>query len=506
MIRGGLFVTTSLFLFLALLGCKTPEKANQEQNSTSSPLFVPVSESSGFKFMHDPGVDGTYFMPESIGSGAAFLDYDNDGDLDLLLLNSGPHGKGQSKAQSPNKLFRQDPGMHFTDATHIAGLTGTGYSMGVAIGDIDNDGDVDVYITNFGPDELYRNNGDGTFTNITADAGIKNSGWGTSVAFLDFDRDGLLDIYVANYVLFDPSIQCTDRAGRADYCGPEGYHGSPDVLYHNDGNNKFTDVSIKSGITAIAGKGLGVAAADFNGDHYIDIFVANDGEPNFLWINQSNGTFKNEALTLGAALNALGQPEANMGIAIGDTDSDMDLDLYLTHLRGETNTFFRNIGKFGFQDDTAISHLGGTKKLTGFGTGFFDYDHDGDLDVFVANGRVTRGPLLTKNSGYWDYYAEPNVVYENNGQGQFTDVSNRCGSLCSSLRNSRGAAFGDVDNDGDIDLLLANEGGPAELYKNDAPKIGHWLEIRAIDPKLKRDALDARITIISGRKKNSESC
>ncbi len=451
--------------------------------------------------MHDPGVDGTYFMPESIGSGAAFLDYDNDGDLDLLLLNSGPHGKGQSKARSPNKLFRQDPEMHFTDVTQIAGLAGTGYSMGVAIGDIDNDGDVDVYITNFGPDELYRNNGDGTFTNITADAGIKNPAWGTSVAFLDYDRDGLLDIYVANYVLFDPSVQCTDRAGRADYCGPDGYHGSPDVLYHNEGNNKFTDVSIKSGITAAAGKGLGVVAADFNGDHYIDIFVANDGEPNFLWINQSNGTFKNEALTLGAALNALGQPEANMGIAIGDVDSDMDLDLYLTHLRGETNTFFRNIGKFGFQDDTSMSHLGGTKKLTGFGTGFFDYDNDGDLDVFVANGRVTRGPLLTKNSGYWDYYAEPNVLYENNGQGQFSDISNRCGSLCSSVRNSRGAAFGDVDNDGDIDLLVTNEGGPAELHKNEAPKTGHWLEIRAIDPKLKRDELDARITIHVGGKK-----
>lgn len=461
----------------------------------ASGYFVPVTD-KGITFRHDPGVDGSYFMPESIGSGAAFLDYDNDGDLDIFLLNCGEHSKAKNK-RSHNKLFRQDPGFRFTDVTKVSGLSGTGYSMGVAAGDIDNDGDVDVYITNFGPDELYRNNGDGTFTDITEDAGISNPAWGTSAAFLDYDRDGYLDLYVANYVLYNPKIHCTDRAGRLDYCGPEGFRGSPDILYHNNGNNTFTDVSMQSGIARVPGKGLGVAAADFNGDHFPDIYVSNDREPNFLWINNGDGTFSERGAALGCAVNVVGQPEANMGIAIGDVDADEDFDLYLTHLHGETNTFYRNSGKLGFQDDTVISRLGGSRNFTGFGTGFFDFDQDGDLDVFVANGRVTRGTLLVKNNppDYWDDYAEPNLLYENNGRGEFSDASTRCGLLCSSIRNSRGAAFGDVDNDGDVDVLVSNEGGPAELFKNEVPNKGHWLMVRAIDPKLKRDALDARITV-----------
>lgn len=492
-------ITFLLFTLLSLVACNRTETKKDDEVAPST-IFVSYV---GLQFVHDPGVDGSYFMPESLGSGTAFLDYDNDGDLDILLINSGSHGKAQPKTTSTNKLFRQDPGLRFIDVTKESGLGGTGYSMGVAAGDIDNDGDVDAYITNFGSDELYRNNGNGTFTNITGDAGINNPDWGSSVTFLDYDGDGFLDIYVANYVVYDPSVQCTDRAGRPDYCGPDGFRGSPDVLYHNNGNNTFSDVSQKSGIASVAGKGLGVVATDFNNDHYTDIYVANDGEPNFLWMNQRNGTFKNEALALGAAVNALGLPEAGMGIAIGDVDSDLDLDLYLTHLRGETNTFFRNSGKLGFQDDTAVSHLGGSRNLTGFGTGFFDFDQDGDLDVFVANGRVTRGPLLisTNNPAYWDYYAEPNLLYENDGHGKFSDVGNRCGPLCSSIRNSRGTAFGDIDNDGDIDLLVANEGGPAELFKNVSSNNNHWLVIRAIDPKLKRDALDARITVVTSDKK-----
>jgi enediyne biosynthesis protein E4 len=488
-------------LFLSLSACQRNDRAENSPAQIASGYFVPVTD-KGINFQHDPGVDGTYFMPESLGSGAALLDYDNDGDLDILLLNCGEHSNAKNK-RSPNKLFRQDSGFHFTDVTKVSGLSGTGYSMGVAAGDIDNDGDVDVYITNFGPDELYRNNGDGTFTDITAQAGISDSAWGTSAAFLDYDRDGYLDLFVANYVLYNPKIQCTDRAGRLDYCGPDGFRGSPDILYHNSGNNTFTDVSVQSGIARAPGKGLGIVAADFNGDHFPDIYVANDREPNFVWINNGGRTFSEQGLALGCAVNILGQPEANMGIAIGDVDSDMDLDLYLTHLHGETNTFYRNSGKLGFQDDTAISRLGGSRTFTGFGTGFFDFDHDDDLDAFVANGRVTRGTLLAKSNppGYWDYYSEPNLLYENNGKGEFSDVSTQCGLLCSSIRNSRAATFGDIDNDGDIDILVSNEGGPAELFKNEVPNKGHWLMVRAIDPQFKRDALDARITVNTEDKK-----
>jgi enediyne biosynthesis protein E4 len=488
-------------LLVTLSACKRNEKTENAPAQIPSGYFVPVTD-RGINFKHDPGVDGTYFMPESIGSGAAFLDYDNDGDLDIFLVNCGEHSKTKLK-RSPNRMFRQDPGFHFTDVEKTTGLSGTGYSMGVAAGDIDNDGDVDLYITNFGPDELYRNNGDGTFTNITAAAGISNPAWATSAAFLDYDRDGYLDIFVANYVFYNPQVQCNDRAGRLDYCGPVGFDGSPDVLYHNNGNNTFTDVSVKSGIARVAGKGLGVVVTDFNDDHFPDIFVANDREPNFVWINNGDGTFSEQGLALGCAVNLLGQPEANMGVAIGDVDSDMDFDLYLTHLHGETNTFYRNNGKVGFQDDTAISRLGGLRSFTGFGTGFFDFDQDGDLDVFVANGRVTRGTLLTKSNrpDYWDYYAEPNLLYENNGKGEFSDVSARCGLLCASIKNSRAATFGDIDNDGDIDVLVSNEGSSAELFRNEVPNKGHWLMVRAIDPKLKRDALGARIIVnIEGKK------
>ncbi|HSE41227.1 MAG TPA: CRTAC1 family protein, partial [Acidobacteriota bacterium] len=370
-------------------------------------------------------------------------------------------------------------------------------------GDIDNDGFIDVFVANYGPNKLYRNNGDSTFTDISQKAGIHNSAWGTAAVLFDYDRDGFLDIFVANYVTFDPPVICTDKAGKRDYCGPQAYQGEPDVLYHNNRDGTFTDVSMKSGIGRIVSKGLGVVAADFDMDHWPDIYVANDGEPNQLWINQHNGTFIDVALPLGAAVNAAGQAEAGMGIALGDIDADNDPDLFITHLRGETNTLFRHAGKSGFQDDTASSGIAAfSLPYTGFGTGYFDFDHDGDLDVAVVNGRVTRGPLLTKTKPpkYWDHYAEPNLLYENDGSGRFTARNNEAGTFASDIENSRGLAFGDVDNDGDIDLLVTNDGGPAQLYRNDVKDKGHWLSIRAKDPLLKRDAIGASITVTVGGK------
>lgn len=497
MIDRSKFLLLILLYLLSLPGC--------EPVNDSASFLKDVTSQVGLNFKHEPGVDGSYFMPESIGSGVALFDYDNDGDLDIYLINGNYHNRQRNQASPENQLYRQEANGIFLNATDESGLGDTGYGMGVAVGDIDNDGDLDVYVSNYGPDQLYMNNGDGTFQNITRKAGIDNTAWGCSVTFLDFDLDGYLDIYVTNYVNYDPSSVCMDRAGRPDYCGPDGFSGVPDVLYHNNRDGTFTDVSVASGIAQVASKGLGVVSADFNGDHLPDIYVANDGMPNHLWINQGNGTFKDLALELGAALNEMGQAEASMGIALGDADSDGDLDLFLTHLRTETNTFYRFSDQtVGFLDDTTPAGLAGPSlPYTGFGTGFFDYDQDGDLDLVVVNGRVTRGPLLVKtnNPDYWDDYAEPNFLFENKGNGRFENISHLVPEFSQVIENSRGLAFGDMDNDGDVDLLVTNEGGLARLFKNEYPRKGHWLNIRAINPKLHRDAYGARIVTYINDKK-----
>jgi hypothetical protein len=370
--------------------------------------------------------------------------------------------------------------------------------MGVAVGDIDNDGHVDVYIANYGMDALYYNNGDGTFKDISDVAGILNPLWGCSAVFLDYNRDGLLDIYVANYVDWDILKPCTDRAGRLDYCGPLAFPGVPDVLYRNDGNCTFTDVSLKSGIGQAALAGLGVISVDINGDLFSDIYVSNDAEPNLLWINQKDGTFKDQSLNMGTAVNDMGDPESSMGIALGDIDNDTDLDIFLTHIRTESNTLYINGGELGFMDITTPKGLAAPSiPLTGFGTGFFDYDNDGDLDLAIGNGRVTRGPLMTdkRPKTFWDDYSEPNLLFENDGKGTFNNVSHLAPDFCANVENSRGLAFGDVNNDGNIDLLLMNEGGQAHLFQNMGLQQNHWLVVRAIDPDLNRDAVGAKIII-----------
>ncbi len=495
-----------LIYFSVFVGCGLSDKSKDKQSEpTTGTVFTDITVQSRLNFIHDPGVDGSYFMPESIGSGGAFLDYDNDGDLDIYLINGARHSRMDEESPPlKNRLFRQQDDGTFVDVTESSGLGDTGYGMGVAVGDIDNDGDVDVYVSNFGPDALYRNNGDGTFTDISKAAGITNSLWGSSTVFFDYDVDGFLDLYVTNYVAYDSTIQCTDRGGRLDYCGPGGFLGTSDVLYRNNGDGTFTDASITSGIAKLKSKGLGVVVADFTGDAYPEVYVANDGEPNFLWINRRDGTFENQALVRGAALNALGRAEASMGIALGDVDNDEDLDFFLTHLRGESNTMYRNAGVHGFQDDTSPARLSGpSMPMTGFGTGFFDYDHDGDLDLAVVNGRVTRGPLLTHTDppGYWDPYAEPNLLFENDGRGRFRNVSDLGAAFTADVENSRGLVFGDVDNDGDIDLLITNEGGRARLLRNDRTQKGHWLMVRAIDPDLRRDANGAQITVVVGEQR-----
>jgi hypothetical protein len=379
--------------------------------------------------------------------------------------------------------------------------------MGVAVGDVNNDGRPDVLVTQYGGIKLFLNKGDGTFADATQQVGLENPYWGTSACFFDYDRDGWLDLVIVNYVNYSPSRTCT-FAGRADYCSPRVFAGSATRLYHNRGRDpagggavRFEDVTERSGLGRLLGKGLGVTCADFTGDGWPDVFVANDAMENRLWVNRHDGTFAEEALVRGVAFDGLGKPQGNMGIAVGDTNGDGLLDLFVTHLTQETHTLWRQGPAGIFRDDTGPSGLAGSRwRGTGFGTAFGDFDHDGALDLAIVNGRVERGP---KNANpllgpFWGCYAERNQLFANDGTGRFRDVSEENPPFCATARVSRGLTCGDVDGDGALDLLVTTVGGPARLYRNVAPKRGHWLLVRAVEPAVQRDAYGAQVTVRAG--------
>jgi hypothetical protein len=373
--------------------------------------------------------------------------------------------------------------------------------MGVAVGDYDNDGDRDLYVTNYGPDRLYRNRGDGTFEDVTAKAGVAVEGWSSSAAFLDYDRDGFLDLFVARYVKHDDGKRCTDAAGRPDYCSPKVFPPEGDVLLHNDRDGTFTDVSAKSGIARGVGAGLGIAVLDADADGLIDLFVANDGHPNHLWINRGDGTFRNDALLWGVALNLHGAAEAGMGVVAADLDGDLRIDLFLTHLSLETNTFYRNLEDAkGFTDRSGPSGLASPSlPYTGFGAAAFDVELDGDLDVLVANGRVTLGKPRQDAvpRSPWNAMAEPNLMYLNRGNGAF-DLQKETGrTFTDPVEISRALAVGDVDSDGDVDVVVANIESQARVYRNRAARRGNWLGVRAVDPRYRRDAIGAVVTVVA---------
>ena len=469
-----------------------------------TPWFVERTIPAGLDFVHDNGATGTLQVPEIMGGGAALFDYDDDGDLDLYLIDG-------SRA---NRLFRNDGGPggpRFVDVTEGSGLGDGGYGMGVAVGDIDNDGAPDVYVTNFGPDLLYRNlgaPGPPRFEDITAESGIDVDGWSCSAAFLDFDRDGDLDLYVTRYVEYDPQRTCFDHAGRPDYCGPRAFRPVHDVLLRNDGRPgapRFTDVSAEGGMASVACAGLGVVCEDFDGDGWPDVYVANDAYPNQLWLNRGgSGTpgFIDVATELGVAYNMHGQTEASMGVVADDLDNDGRYDLFMTHLAAETNTLYRNDGfDDGFIDVSGASGVGASSlTLTGFGVCAFDVELDGDLDIAVANGRVNRlepwpGSIADPP---WDRLAEPNLMYVNDGTGRFRLLGSEARPLCAPAEVTRALAMGDLDDDGDVDLVVTNIQGPARLFANTAPRRGRWLSVRAVDPDLKRHAIGARVTVVAG--------
>lgn len=467
------------------------------------PYFTEVTDEVGLSFEHDPGMEGNYWAPEVMGSGGAFFDYDGDGDLDIYLIQGGSLPESASPNRLPNQMFRQRSNGTFEDVTESSGLGNTGYGTGVAVGDFDNDGLVDVYVGNYGPDALYRNAGNGRFDDVTRAAGIADDAWTASVTFCDYDADGFLDLYVSRYVIHDATKKCVSSSGAHDYCSPQSFQYEPDTLYHNDGDGTFTDVSETSGIAAVEAPGLGVLCHDFTNDGLLDFYVANDGEANQLWENNGDGTFSDQAIIMGAALNSFGRPEASMGVALGDVDGDADLDMFMTHLINQTNTLYLNDGTWGFEDVTSARGLGASSlEYTGFGTAFIDLDMDGDLDLAVVNGRVDQNPPHpdAELGDYWNLYAEPNFLLENDGNGSFTDISDRGGRFTSLVEISRGLVLGDVDRDGDLDFLVSNTAGPARLFRNDAPRKGRYLMVRTYDPALDRDAHGAVITVTAGGK------
>ncbi|MCZ6880073.1 MAG: VCBS repeat-containing protein, partial [Gammaproteobacteria bacterium] len=442
-------------------GCGKRDSSNGDSDSgqiqeRETAWFLEIASELGLDFVHESGVQGDYFLPEITGSGGAIFDYDNDGYLDVYLVQSESLA---GKQDSRNRLFRQSPDGRFSDTTEEAGVGDPGYGMGTAVGDIDNDGDLDILVTNYGRDRLYRNNGGGTFTDITTEAGIHGSHWSTSAAFCDFDLDSYLDLYVVTYLTNDPPRACTTSTGEIEYCGPNAYRGVSDQLYRNNGDGTFSEISEESGISRVVNKGLGVVCFDFDSDNLPDIFVANDGENNKLWINRGDGTFEDRGIAFGVAVNIFGKPEASMGIALGDVDRDLSLDLFLTHLHQETNTLYLGTDGNALTDSTATSGLGVSSiPFTGFGAALFDADQDGDLDLIIANGRVRKGPDLWSGSAKPDLparlesflraYAEPNILMENTGAGKYRDFCGKAGLLCSAVEVSRGLLTVDIDLDG----------------------------------------------------------
>ncbi len=484
----------------------------QEGSGIRKASFFSDHSGDGIDFVHNNGMAGDLLLPEVTGPGGALLDYDGDGDLDLYLVQGAPLGQHSSDFNpfGGDQLYRNDSfrdakghfQTRFTNVTQTSGIKATGYGMGVATGDYDNDGRVDIYVTNFGHNQMWRNNGNGTFSDATEATGTDDPRWSSSAAFLDYDNDGWLDLYVANYVVFDVvnPVKCYSPTSRRDYCGPQAFRPEPDRLFHNRGDGTFQDVTGESGVYKEFGPGLGVIGADFDGDGWIDIYVANDGAANQLWLNQKNGTFRNAALLAGVALNRMGKAEAGMGVDAGDIDGDGDEDLVVTHLRGETNTVYLNNGKGDFEDRSLETQLAAPSfPYTGFGVGWIDYDNDGNLDLLVLNGEVRLIPELAAKGDPFPL-GQSNQLFHNLGGGRFEEIVGPALGVLAAVEVSRGAAFGDIDNDGDVDVAIFTDNGRPRLLVNEVGSMRNWIGFELIS-RQGRDGLGAkvRLTLDSGR-------
>lgn len=473
--------------------------------------FTDRAKDTGLDFVHFNGMSGKFYQPEIMAPGAGLVDIDNDGDLDVYLVQGQMLGTGTPLIPPPpgplqDRLYRNDlqvaadgtRTLHFTDITAQSGIRPRGYGMGVAAGDIDNDGFVDLYLTGFGRNQLVRNNGNGTFSDVTKASGTDDpASWGVSASFFDYDRDGLLDLFVGNYLNYTLATHtpCFGPSGAPDYCRPEVYGGQPNRLYHNTGNGHFTDVTIPSGVAQAFGPALGAVAADFNRDGWPDLFVTNDEQENELWMNQKNGTFTNTALLAGAALGASGERKANMGVDAGDFDADGDEDLFVTELISQGSSLWVNDGTGTFEEQSArLGIRGPSLPYTGFGAAWLDVDNDGWLDLLAVNGDVNQNVKTLARPNDPFPLAQRRQLLRNIG-GRFDDVSNSAGSMFAAAEVGRGAAFGDVDNDGDTDVLVMNGAGPVRLLVNNLGARNHWLGLRLIATGVARDAVGARVEI-----------
>ncbi len=500
-----------ILILLALValaaGCGAPDTSGTPPTTTSSGnWFVEEAQAAGLDFVHVNGMSEDPIIAEVMGPGVALFDYDNDGDLDVYAVQGQALRRSpEERAESQDRLFRNDleikadgsRTLRFTDVTAQTGLAPRSYGMGVAAGDFNNDGWTDLYLSRFGADALLKNNGNGTFTDVFSTVGLTDPGWTVAASFLDFDRDGWLDLFVSSYVRYSTmsDIKCVAPTGARDYCSPQSYPPVPGRLFRNTRNGAFRDVTVSSGVARAYGPALGTLAFDANGDGWIDLYVANDGAENQLWINRRNGTFENTAVVAGVAVNGQGKAEGSMGVDAGDFDNDGDDDIVIANLTGEGSTLYENDGTGSFQDVAAATGLRTqTLAYTGFGTAWFDADNDGWLDILTANGAVETIQALAAAGDPFPLHQRKQLL-RNTGMRRFQDVTASAGVAFVASEVGRGAAFGDVDNDGDVDVVVANNNGRMRLLLNNQTAGNHWLGVRAVGHS-GRDMLGAMVGVV----------
>ena len=486
-----------LMLFQQTLPPKAEASSTWYATQADDLRFTEISRQAGITFKHIFSPEKKY-ITESMSGGVALFDYDNDGYLDIYFVNSLTVDLAKSHQKTRSALYHNNGDNSFTDITDKAGVGDIGFGMGVAVGDYNNDGFEDLYVTCLGPNHLFKNNGNGTFRDVTLKAGVSDPRWSTGAAFVDYDNDGKLDLFVSNYVDFDFNHLPEFGAGRTCQfkgipvqCGPRGLPGAGDSLYHNNGDGTFSDVSTKAGVSDPNGYyGLGVICSDFDEDGFVDIFVANDSTPNFLYHNNGDGTFKEIAFISGTAVNESGSEQGCMGVTLGDYDHDGKLDLFITNFDDEYNILYHNEGRNSFTDVSFSSKVAQVSlPYVGWGTKFFDYDNDGWADLFVANGHAypQRG-----------HYRQREFLHHNNQDGTFSEVASQLGSTLMEERAGRGVAFGDIDNDGDVDIVVNDLDGSPQLLRNDGGNTNNSVLIKMIGVKSNRDGIGARVKIVSG--------